>query len=625
MAHKLRDAFVEQGAAMTLSCPSRFADTPDVQAIDSVSLWAQRAWEASDALLFVSACGIATRAIAPLVHDKFCDPAVVCVDESAAFAVPLLSGHVGGANELARRVAGMCGAQPVVTTATDVNGLFSVDEWARRSRLVVLDRDVAKLISAKLLENQPVGFASDFDVAGTLPRGVQEDACAAGFSVSHDADKRPFAQTLRLVPHTVVVGVGCKRGAGADAILSLVDSCLAQAHVAPEAVCALASIDVKADEKGLTEAARRRGWNLRLYSAEHLAAVSGNFSSSEFVRRTVGVDNVCERAACADGAMLLLGKRSSQGVTVAVAATEPRLSFEDPADVPCGATDAIGSGVAKGTGQSTPYSSGEAKQKTNLLAESHSRESGTMPKAAGVVCVGLGPGGADDLTLRAHKALQSVEVIVGYTTYVNLIRDAYPHAEFVTTAMRGEERRCRMALEHAAAGRHVAVVCSGDPGVYGMAGLLYELAPEYPGVRVEVVPGVSAANGGAAVLGAPLMHDWCSISLSDLMTPWAAIEARLRAAAQADSCISLYNPGSHGRAGHLRKACDILLEYKDADTICGYVRNIGREGQSSAVLTLAELRNARVDMLTCVFVGNSSTKLIDGHMVTPRGYLQREG
>ena len=237
-----------------------------------------------------------------------------------------------------------------------------------------------------------------------------------------------------------------------------------------------------------------------------------------------------------------------------------------------------------------------------------------------LTCVGLGPGGADDLTLRARAALEEAEVIVGYTTYVNLIRDAFPRKEFVVTGMRGEVERCRLALERAAAGSKIAVVCSGDPGVYGMAGLLLELAPEYPGVQVEVIAGVTAANGGAAVLGAPLMHDWCSISLSDLMTPWTVIERRLVAAAEADFCIALYNPSSHGRSDYLARACDVLLAHRRGSTVCGCVRNIGRTGEEHHLMTLAELRDAQVDMLTCVFIGNSQTRVIDGCMVTPRGY-----
>ena len=238
--------------------------------------------------------------------------------------------------------------------------------------------------------------------------------------------------------------------------------------------------------------------------------------------------------------------------------------------------------------------------------------------------MGLGPGAGADLTERAREALGTADLIVGYTTYVDLIRDQFPSAEFLSTPMRTEAQRCEEALQQAASGCRVALVCSGDPGVYGMAGLVLELAQQYPQVQVEVVPGVTAACGGAALLGAPLMHDWCCISLSDLMTPWDRIEARLRAAAQSGMCLCLYNPGSRGRAGHLRKACDVLLESCDPQTICGIVRNVGRPAQSSRTLTLGELRNAKVDMSCCVFVGNERTRLVGGRMVTPRGYAREE-
>ena len=238
--------------------------------------------------------------------------------------------------------------------------------------------------------------------------------------------------------------------------------------------------------------------------------------------------------------------------------------------------------------------------------------------------VGLGPGAADDMTLRAHKALEACDLIVGYSVYVDLLKDEFPDKEMRTTPMRKEVERCQMALEEAQTGRNVTMVCSGDAGIYGMAGLIYELAEDYPDVDVAIVPGVSAANGGAAVLGAPLMHDFAVISLSDLLTPWEKIAARLDAAAAADFVVCLYNPSSRKRADYLARACDIMLAHKDRATVCGIVRNIGRDGESFTLTTLEELRQTQVDMFTTVFVGNSQTRAIGGHMVTPRGYLQRD-
>lgn len=235
--------------------------------------------------------------------------------------------------------------------------------------------------------------------------------------------------------------------------------------------------------------------------------------------------------------------------------------------------------------------------------------------------VGLGPGGADGMTVRAQNVLRASDVIVGYTVYIDLVRADFPDKEFLSTPMRKEVDRVRLALETAAQGRTVALICSGDAGVYGMSGLCEELLPQYPGVELESVPGVSAVLSGAAILGAPLMHDFAVISLSDLLTPWEKIETRLLAAAEADFVICLYNPSSHKRHDYLQRACDLILRFASPETVCGIARNIGREGESTQVLTLEKLRDTEVDMFSTVFIGNSQTKNINGKMVTPRGYL----
>ena len=234
--------------------------------------------------------------------------------------------------------------------------------------------------------------------------------------------------------------------------------------------------------------------------------------------------------------------------------------------------------------------------------------------------VGIGPGKFEGMTHEAAQALQESDVIVGYTVYVDLVKDRFPDKPFLTTPMRREVERVELALAEAAKGRTVAMVCSGDPGVYGMSGLCEELAVKHPGVEVVTVPGVSAVLSGAAILGAPLMHDFAVISLSDLMTPWAAIEKRLRAAAAADFVICLYNPSSHKRKDYLRRACDIVLRHAAPETVCGIAQNIGREGEGVTVLPLSALRDTPVDMFSTVFIGNSQTKNIGGRMVTPRGY-----
>lgn len=233
--------------------------------------------------------------------------------------------------------------------------------------------------------------------------------------------------------------------------------------------------------------------------------------------------------------------------------------------------------------------------------------------------VGIGPGSREQMTGRALKAIEDSEVVVGYGVYVDLVRPLFPDKEYVATAMRREEERCRIAVARAQAGAKVCVICSGDAGVYGMAGLVLTLAAE-AGVEVEVVPGMTAACTGGALLGAPLTHDFSVISLSDLLTPWELIRRRVRCAAEGDFSICLYNPMSHRRTDYLRQACEIILEYRSAETPAGLAKNIGREGESFEITTLGELKDATVDMFTTVFIGNSQTRVIGGRMVTPRGY-----
>jgi len=239
-----------------------------------------------------------------------------------------------------------------------------------------------------------------------------------------------------------------------------------------------------------------------------------------------------------------------------------------------------------------------------------------------IYVVSLGPGKKDQMTQRAVEVLEKCDVITGYTVYIDLIQDDFPGKKFIKNGMRKEVDRCRATLEEALRGSTVAIVSSGDAGVYGMAGIMLEVAADHPEIEVEIVPGVTAACSGAALLGAPLICDFCLISLSDLLTPMEKIETRLECAAKGDFCIALYNPRSHKRTDYLTRACDILLKYQRPDTPCGVVHHIGRSGEECQVTTLKELRdnNEHVDMFTTVFVGNSQSRIVNGRIVTPRGY-----
>ncbi|MDO4266933.1 MAG: precorrin-3B C(17)-methyltransferase [Eubacteriales bacterium] len=241
-----------------------------------------------------------------------------------------------------------------------------------------------------------------------------------------------------------------------------------------------------------------------------------------------------------------------------------------------------------------------------------------------IYVVGMGPGDVRQMTGEARAALEQSDVIVGYTVYAELLKAEFPEKEYVTTPMRQEERRCRLAFDTAMTGKRTAMVCSGDAGVYGMSGLMLEIGQEYPQCRVKVIGGVTAALSGAAVLGAPLIHDFAVISLSDLLTPWEKIEKRLRCAAAADFVICIYNPASRKRADYLRRACEAVMEETGGDRVCGVVRQIGREGEEMELMPLSGLRDYKADMFTTVFIGNSETQVIGGRMVTPRGYRLEE-
>ena len=241
---------------------------------------------------------------------------------------------------------------------------------------------------------------------------------------------------------------------------------------------------------------------------------------------------------------------------------------------------------------------------------------------AKITVVGMGPGEESMMTEQALSALDRADVIIGYTVYLELLGNRFRDKEFLSTPMKQEVERCRMCFEQAGKGKNTAIICSGDAGIYGMASLMLELASEYGMTDdIEIIPGITAASSGAAVLGAPLNHDFCVISLSDLLTPWEVIEKRLRAAADGDFAIAIYNPSSRKRHDYLQKACDILMESIPEDRACGYVRNIGREGTEHHVCTIYELRDSKVDMFTTVFIGNSKSFISGDRLVTPRGYI----
>lgn len=323
---KLKHKMEEQGYACALYASGSAARESKLPSIGSLSHWTERAFKTSEALIFIGACGIAVRAIAPFVKDKFSDPAVLSIDESGQFVVPLLSGHMGGANDLAILIAELIYAQAVITTATDVNGLFSVDVWAKKNNLFIDGRDAAKHISAAIIRGEAVSFKSDFPDEGALPDGVIRGESRIGFYVTL-SKKKPFDDTLLLHPRIITLGIGCRRGISFGKIDEAVTGTLLYANIPIQAVSGVATIDLKSDEEGLLQYCKEKDFTLTTYTAEELKKVDGYFTRSAFVENVTGIDNVCERAACIKGGKLIIRKQICDGVTVAAAISEYTVKF----------------------------------------------------------------------------------------------------------------------------------------------------------------------------------------------------------------------------------------------------------------------------------------------------------
>jgi len=517
------------------------------------------AWGQVDAFVLFLAVGAAVRVVAPLLADKRTDPAVVCVDEAGRFAVALCGGHAGGANHLAETVARLLGATPVVTTATDAVGVPALDQLPGFTAV----GDVAGVTRA-LLDGRPP--AVEHRPGWPPPAGLPVGGSGPERVVVTDLAAAPEPQpgTVVLHPPSLVAGVGASTGAPAAEVAALLEAVLADAGLARQSVAEVATLDRKSAEPGIVAL----GLPVRGFPADALAAVRVP-TPSEVVRAAVGTPSVSEAAAllaAGPGAELVVAKRASANATVAVA---------------------------------------RRRRPQGRLA-----------------VVGLGPGGPEHRTPAAEGAVRGADVVVGYGPYVDQCADLLvPAQEVVRSPIGDEVVRAKQALAEAAGGRRVALVCSGDAGVYAMASIALELAAEEaPGLGVEVVPGVPAAVAAAALLGAPLGHDHAVISLSDLLTPWAAIEERLHAAAAADVAVALYNPRSRGRPWQLDAAVSILLERRPASTPVGVVTDAARPGQAVWLTTLGALDTGMVGMTTCVIVGSSSTRVVGGRMVTPRGY-----
>lgn len=541
-------------------------------------------------IIGLCASGILIRAVAPLIDDKRAEPPVVAVAADGSSAVPLLGGH-HGANRLARAVAEIAGGIAAITTASDLRLGLALDEPPPGWRID--DPGSAKRVSAAVLAGERVALVEETGGGAWLRAGQirwAPDGEAAARIVVTDRQTAPRPDTLVLHPPVLALGIGCVRGCPTEEIVELAEAALAEAGLAPGALAAVVSVEHKLGEPAIHALAARLGVPARFFPASRLLEETPRLSErSEAAFRATGCWGVAEGAALAaagPGGTLAVAKRRSARATCAVARA--------PAPLAAGAI-----GRARGR----------------------------------LAIVGIGPGDPSWRSPEGSAALAQASDIVGYRRYLDLLGRAVAGKTLHPGALGEEQARARLALGLAGAGRSVALVSSGDAGIYGLAALVFELvdrapAPEWSAIEIVVCPGISAMQAAAARAGAPLGHDFCAISLSDLLTPAETIRARLEAAAAGDFVVALYNPRSARRRRLIGEAAAILACHRPPDTPVLIARNLGRDGESHRVLTLAELAEADLDMLSVVLVGSRSTRRLAAdpqRVYTPRGYFDGRG
>ncbi|MDA8325371.1 MAG: precorrin-3B C(17)-methyltransferase [Nitrospiraceae bacterium] len=536
-------------------------------------------WPEARAILFIGAAGIAVRAAAPLLKNKREDPAVIVMDEKGQNVISLLSGHAGGANRLARETADFLGGNPVITTATDINSLTPVDVFAAGHDFALDPPEALPAVSARHLEKKRLSVYSDSvcsNAGAGLPpdyeeKETPEDADVLITDRLHAAGMRGKKPFLYLRPKDIVLGIGFNSGTGADEIEEAVGKVFAEAGFSVFSIGLIATHEKKTTDPELQKFVRRHGLKIKGFQSSQLNTVSAA-APSDAAMRALGARAVAEPAAALAGGGGLIIKKQKAGKNITVAAAR------------------IG-----------------ARRRNTLLV------------------VGAGPGGLNHLTPEAIDAIREAEHIVGYKSYLAHIAPLIKGKTLVSSAMTEEVSRVKEAARLASSGKKVCLISGGDPGIYGMAGLAIEVAANTdPDLEVRIIPGISALNACASVLGAPLMHDFAVISLSDRLTPWQVIEERLEAAARADFVTVLYNPKSGGRTTQIERARKIMLAHRDRQTPVGIVRDATREDEEAVITTLEDMPAHEINMRSTVIIGNSmSRRLGDRMMLTPRGYERK--
>lgn len=604
-------------------------------------------WHNHHAFIFCLATGAVVRLIAPLLEDKSRDPAIVVVDEKGQFVISLCSGHQGKADQLARIVAHQIGATPILTGASAGLGLPAVDmlgvpfgwqrgegDWtgvsaavARGELVQVIQKAGSTLWQNHLPEGHLFHFgfpeysATESEIVESKEQPNHPKSDPPYSPLSRGGNQKPKSMKARIWisptqrqfspesdlpqvqwhPRVLWVGIGCERGTSRELIEMAIEQVCQRNHLAEGAIAGIATIDIKADEAGIVELCRERKWPLQTFPAEMLRSVNVP-NPSTVVAAEVGTPSVAEAAA------LLAAQASCRSLDV---------SRHDA----CSTQDAQPTKVL--VAKQIFKLEGQPGAVTVAIAQSERDYTG---RTGQLLLIGTGPGQLEQMTPAAQSAISVADAVIGYSLYIDLIAPLLRPGQIVEALPITQERqRAERAIELAQWGLTVAVVSSGDCGIYGMAGLVLEelRAQGWDGKTpgVQVFPGITALQAAASRVGAPLMHDFCAISLSDLLTPWEVIEKRLVAAAQADFVTALYNPRSRTRTEQIATARAIFLKYRDPMTPVAIVRSAYRQDEEITLSTLEQLLETPIDMLTTVLIGNQSTRTHEDWMITPRGYL----
>lgn len=548
-------------------------------------------WARFDAHIFIGATGIAVRTIAPLLRDKISDPAVLACAESGSHVVSLTAGHLGGANRLARRVARITGGQAVVSTATDVNGLPAFDEVAALEHARILNTEAIRTLNAALLAGDSIAFCGPravfdrhFVSTGHIVFTEVPEAVTARYAVIWDAEGSlpQGVEHLDITSRAFVLGVGCRCSVAPDKLRRIAEDYLLRLGLTKENIAAIASCDIKANEPAILALGELWQTPLAFHDVAALVAVPVP-TPSEKVRSKIGTGSVCE-AAC----LLSAGYGT---------ATPPRL-----------------------------YAPKTVFEDVTLALSRLPHRCATQSGPGEIVVAGLGSGAPGQITPDVDAALRHCDTVAGYTRYVDLIRDRIAGKSLIQSGMTGEVERCRASLEAAISGRKVCMVCSGDPGILAMAGLLYELRarePRFERIPIRVLPGITAANIAAAALGAPLQNGFSLVSLSDLLVPADEVRQNLLAVARSALPVALYNPAGRKRRHLLEESLAIFREHRGEDVLCACVKNAGRPQETKWIGKLSAFPTDTVDMSTLIIIGGPRSRFDSGAFYESRGYIEK--